>query len=454
MKGQAQESRFRFNRRSFLSLLGLSAGCGLLGGGGFAKESVQDQAPPKTGRKGFYTRDFVDLPVPLASYPVLQNPDPKGMTVAWAVQMGEGDLATGWVEWGTTPDLGNTTRKDIFGLNELDEFFLSARLTGLCPNTKYFYRTATSVIHFNHAKSIIGEAPVYSEVYSFTTPGRRDGMSFALINDTHENQAVLEKAFARIREENPDYVVWDGDLLNEYNTPDQIVQSVFCPQYGSYFAEHPLLFVNGNHEERGIWARRKGSALTPWEHSSRFRELGRNFVFRCGPLAMVALDVGENWSDNRSEFAGLANFEPYRLRQCEWLEEALRSRKFATAPFKVALCHIPIVGGVVHRCVPGGDPDYIDATPHTLKMWNSLLSESNVQVALTAHIHGFKFTEPEENHSYAQIGGGSNVLEGATILFGRADQKKLVCRSEKLLDGSTLNLWECQSTRLAQAAEY
>ena len=439
----------KFNRRAFLSTMAAIGAAGAAGGLRADESAPASQAPEAKAEKETWAKanGYGNFPAPVASYPVLQNPRPHGMTVAWAVHPEDGKLASGWVEWGTTEKLGNSSRSATFGLNQLNANFLSAKMTGLKPSTTYFYRTATCEILFKDAYRITSGDPIYSETYFFKTPGGKASeteTSFVVINDTHEVQPTLEALANRITELNPARIVWNGDLLNSYNTPEQLLKSVFIPQFGPIAATRPLVFNNGNHDHRGIWAREKSVGLIPWGHEkSGFGDLGRNFVVRTGPLAIIGLDTGEDKPDANPVFAGLAQFEPYRERQRDWLAHILKSKMVRTAPFVVAFCHIPLFDSN-----PNGNPgDILDGFASwqrpAAQMWGPLFDEAGVQLLVAAHEHAYRYDEPSPERTWAQlVGGGPELDKNTTIIYGRVEGGILRVVAEKVSDHSVLGTWE------------
>lgn len=416
-------------RRHVLSAL-MTAGLLPLAGGVVTSDIVSaDDAKPAEGTEN-----------PVATFPVLQNPTPTSITVAWAVKT----LATGWVEWGTTKDLGQVAKNAEFGLNQLEERFLCVPFTGLAPNTTYYYRTATAAIKFKNAYDVKSAEPVYSEIYSFTTPGPAgETARFVVMNDTHQNQPTLKALTDRIPAFNPDYIIWNGDLLDDYASPDEIVRSILQPAGAPFAVEKPMLFTNGNHDHRGIWARKKNKALTPWvQDDPKFRSLGRNFAVRKGPLALIGLDTGEDKPDAHPVFAGLANFEPYRVLQAAWLAETLEKPEIASAPFIVAFCHIPLFDSD-----PDSNPGDIMTKSASWQrpssqLWGPLLAKHRVPLLIAAHMHQFRYDAPAEDRSWAQVvGGGPNLEKNATIIHGEVADGKLTVTAEKLSDQSVLGTW-------------
>ncbi len=62
-----------------------------------------------------------------------QNADLNGIAL-----IGNGLVTQGWFEWGSTRDLGNRTNAQLLGSNRTVDF--TETISGLSPNTQYFYR--------------------------------------------------------------------------------------------------------------------------------------------------------------------------------------------------------------------------------------------------------------------------------------------------------------------------
>ena len=435
-----------FDRRTFLSALGAAGLLGTMKSVGGAVRADE----PAAGNPSAEAAAANPFGGAAASYPVLQNPGLRGMSVVWAVRPEPGKLATGWVEWGRDEKLGQTSRRAEFGLNQLSETFLSARIDGLEPGTAYCYRTATCQVLFEKAYNITTEEPVYSPIYRFRTPSRRAATEkFAVINDTHEVQDTLKALMERIEEVDPQQVIWNGDLLNSFVEPKQAVDSIFCPQYGPFAAGRPLLFNNGNHDHRGIWARGKSDALLPWRHEGIFGDLGRNFVLRNGPVAIIGMDTGEDKPDANPVFSGLAAFEPYRQRQAAWLSQVLKTKLVRSAPYIIVVCHIPLFDDR-----PGANPgdimeNFASWQRPSARMWGPFMEDAGVQLVIAAHEHAFRFDPATESRCWAQVvGGGPELEQNTTIMIGEADRRSLRLTVEKMSDHSVLGQWEFAPRRV------
>ena len=136
----------------------------------------------------------------------------------------------------------------------------------------------------------------------------------------------------------PEVLVWNGDTCASAFDKSADAPSVLLkPEWA---VTRPLVFVPGNHDVRGACAREVRDCLSAGPDAA----LPYNVARRHGPLALVTLDTGEDKPDAHPVFAGTAAYEPYRARQAAWLREALARPEIASAPFKVAFCHIPLRG--------------------------------------------------------------------------------------------------------------
>jgi len=407
------------NRRQFLGVLGATLATPAL----FAQENTNTAES-----------QLVD------SLPSLQCPKGDGMTVVWAVKQ----PAAGFVQYGTDKEnLDQTAYGDLFGLNAYHPRFLQVRLYDLQPSTRYFYRTATRSFRFVNAYSFRQGESEYSETYSFETPGMDKAVgSFSVINDTHNNPAILRAVGARLSQIDSDYTVWNGDLAGSFDHERVAIDTILKPGGGAFSTEKPLLFTPGNHDYRGEWARNLSLCLAPWEQSPSNPSTGRNFVVRTDPLALIGLDTGEDKPDNREEWAGLASFEPYRIRQRDWLERVLQHELVASAPFVVAFCHIPLFDSRPNANSGDLPTGFASYQRQAGNLWGPLLTKYGVQAVICAHTHRHRFDAPTEDRTWAQIvGGGSNLERDVTVIHGKAEGDKLEIIADSVSTDTELGRW-------------
>lgn len=421
------QSNQGFTRRSFFGTLAATGvGSAVLASGATNAVFADDAAPAEPKKI-------------VASHPLLQNVTNDGATIAWALN----GQATGWVEWGTTPDLGKVARNSELGLNPLETEFISARICGLAPNTKYYYRTATCAFSYRTAYDKTASEPEYSDVFSFETTGpAAETVSFATMNDTHSTIPTVAAALARADELKSQFVFWNGDVCPDCMNANNAKNSVASPIEAPHAAERPLVFVCGNHEKRGSWIRELPKCFTQWPQADpEFAGLGYNFAFRQGPVAFVGLDTGEDKPDWHPAWSGMANYEPYRELQAAWLDRALSKPEIADAPYLIAFTHIPLYDANP-KANPGNIYDnWADYQWSACRLWAPIFEKHGVQLLIAAHQHQFSYAPATADRSWAQVVGGGPQMKNATLIYGEAnaDEFKLTC--EKLEDKSVLGSW-------------
>ena len=386
-----------------------------------------------------------EFPPVAGSDPVLQIPAEHSIGVAWAVSR----LSTGYVEIGTRPDLRDARRvccqSSRTGLNDLDDRALSARIVGLAPGTRYYYRTVTVAIDAPncYSMSVVG-APVVGAIHSFRTPGPTAASAFSVINDTHENAAAFRALSAKLKELDAPVTVWNGDIWYSCETPDHAAEVILKAFGTGYAAERPVLYVPGNHDYRGRYCRELGKVLLTREaveRPSRFAALGRNFAVRQGELALVGLDTGEDKPDANPVWSGLAAFEPYRRLQTEWLKEALDRPEIDSAPYLIVFCHIPLFDADP-QANPGDILEgYANWQRPASQMWSPLLKAHRVQLVIAAHQHHYRYDPPTADRPWGQIvGGGPKMLPGhaVTVIHGAVRDGTLRVRVHDVNSGIIL----------------
>jgi hypothetical protein len=190
---------------------------------------------------GGFGHDFG--PKQMLRIPFLQAPGQNSMTICWH------DTA----KTGTKVDFGidSSLNSSISGSSEIiSEPFRwhTVKLTGLVPNTRYFYRLAS------------GEG--ISEIYSFKTlPDETYSgkIRFLIFSDTHcpdsiRAENVLKAAKTKISElygpviENSfNGIFHSGDIVVSGNSADQYTTQFFQP-FSNLSANIPTMVVAGNHE--------------------------------------------------------------------------------------------------------------------------------------------------------------------------------------------------------------
>lgn len=425
------------NRRGFLE--GLSLGAVATAGLGVAGGVTMNSAAPAMAQE---TPAAEPKPAKLlVGEPVLQCPTSTGVSIVWQVSCN----ATGWIEYGPTQDLGLIAKPGLNGLNALSTPVLSARLEGLTPGVTTYYRVASAPIDFQNAYKIIRGETEYSPVHEFRLPApEAQAFHWCVINDTHEVDETLHVVFNKVEEINPELLVWNGDIFNDIRTQKQLIRQTLSPAGRPYAAKRPVMFVSGNHDVRGALARDLDLCLLPRPDSS---PLGRSFALRCGPVAMIGLDTGEDKADNHPVYAGLAQFEPYREAQGQWLEEALQRPEIASAPYVILHCHIPLFGNR-RDGGPEGQVEFARFCEQGQKWWLPHLKKAGAQLVISGHTHRHRFMPVNENQAMAQLIGGAPATPKATVIYCEATAIELKVTALQM-DGETLGVWTFKPRNLA-----
>eukprot|EP00928_Gymnodinium_smaydae_P042195 TRINITY_DN28446_c3_g1_i1.p1 TRINITY_DN28446_c3_g1~~TRINITY_DN28446_c3_g1_i1.p1 ORF type:complete len:366 (-),score=17.97 TRINITY_DN28446_c3_g1_i1:79-1176(-) len=334
------------------------------------------------------------------SPPVVQNPAPDGFTVVWQVN----GLATGSVEW-----RAENSRK-IFVAKSTDSGLVSVSRDVICihvsgvPSSNIYYRIITRPVRYCNAYTIFSARPACSVWYRLRLPNSDERtVRMCQVNDTHERRRTLAWQAKKIEELDPDLLVWNGDICRDFYTTRQLLQ--VCLSNGApsgWASSRPLLYIPGNHDKRGPAAHelprvlRKFGERAPVAVAVDGAPSSYCFALRCGPVAIVGLDTGEDKPDRHPVFSGLAAYEPYREAQGRWLEKVLTLDEISAAPHLVCFCHIPLVGRP-------GDNDgltlegYANWSGHAAALWLPVLRSHGCRVIFSGHTHAYRIQESESD---------------------------------------------------------
>ena len=427
-------NRRDFVKKSFFTLAAAGTAAGMASDKKDESKKVEEKKP----------EEVAVVEKLIGSAPILQNAAETSVTVTFAVTAD----AIGWVEYSTSSDMANAKR--VFaggtGLVTLDDKIAHVTLRGLKGATRYWYRIGADRIKYKNGYSMKNLGPeVDPKIRSFQTIGADATGSFCVINDTHDNKKVLDKAFTKLAELKPRAIIWNGDATNVTETKEHAINMFIHAhkEHPEYAAEIPLMFVNGNHDLRGRFARTMHELLPFRETSERsgeYFDLGRNFVQRLGDIALIGMDTGEDKLDTNPLFAGLFQMQAYREKQARWLADVIETPVVKTAKFKVVFCHIPLYdprpsanpGDLAPRDrAPGYKADYAAWQRTCANLWSPSFERAGVQLVITAHQHCVNYYAPEAGRSWAQIVGGGCTLTSThpkcfpSVIEGKVKDGKL-----------------------------
>lgn len=336
--------------------------------------------------------------------PYLQMLGPDRMSIRWITNQ----PSYGWVEYGEN---GSTDKKAHFVTNGLVNAYNRVHevvLEGLLPGKTYLYRVASKEIkEFQPYKLTYGET-INSEVHSFSTlePYTKE-VSWLVLNDIHDRPASFGHLLNLNGNDPYDFVFLNGDMFDYQTDEKQIIDHLLAPCAACFASKKPLLFVRGNHETRGKYARHlKDYFSSPG---------GEYFAFQAGPVFAIALDTGEDKEDSHPVYAGIVDFDAYRQQQAVWLEKQMQTRAFKKAKFRVVMMHIPpFYSGEGH------------GTLHCRNLFSPLFNKNKVDLVIAGHTHRYGVHKPAPGeHNYPIIIGGGPKEGSRTLIKVKAGQHHL-----------------------------
>ncbi len=328
--------------------------------------------------------------------PYLQSPSETSMTVMWITDVN----AVSWVEYGQDESLDQRAHRSRHGLIDANGTIHAVTIEGLSPGREYRYRVCSKeIVTFKPYEVTYGQT-VASDTYTFTTlDSRKDSISFIVLNDIHERNEVLI-SLTRLAQSQPfELVFLNGDILGHIENEPQIIDHVLAPCTELFARQIPFVYVRGNHETRGKFARRLPDYIALPD--------GRYYhSFDHGPVRFVVMDGGEDKRDTDKEYSGLVDFDRYRAVQRKWLEAEIRSEAFRKAPFRVVVVHMPPQPSERWH---GPDDMY--------QTWRPLYNEGQIDLVISGHTHHYEIRPPVEGqYDYPTIIGGAPQDGAATVI--------------------------------------
>lgn len=343
--------------------------------------------------------------IEIVAGPYLQNPTETSMTVMWITDCN----ATSWIEYGQGESLERKAFHSRDGLIDADVKVHRITIEGLSAGQSYRYRVCSKeILKFKPYEVTYGDT-VTGEPHGFTTLDRgKEQFSFIVLNDIHERNDLFA-ALLKVAEPEPyDLVFLNGDILGHIENQQQIIDHVLNPCVQGFASERPFVYVRGNHEARGRFARRLSDYIAlPKDHYY--------YSFDHGPVHFIILDGGEDKEDSHWAYSGLVDFDGYREAQRQWLVGEVQSEAFRKAAFRVVIVH-----------VPAGESDKWHGPTDMYRKWWPVLNRGKVDLMLCGHIHSHMILEPEKGvRDYPLITGGAPKPGETTVIRVDADTESL-----------------------------
>ena len=254
----------------------------------------------------------------------------------------------------------------------------AVRLTNLEPGCKYRYRIYSTEYLGGAASSVLyGRTVAFSNVkphtISFKTlDTKKESFSFTMIADIHERNDLLTSLVQNVKEENVDFVFFNGDMVHNISTPNKLLDGFIKTATDLFASEVPFYMVRGNHETRGAFANTYMDYF-PTETGKPY------YSFMHGNAYFIVLDGGEDKPDSNIQYGGLAAYDNYRTEQTAWLEREIQKAEFISAKHKIVLVHMPPM------------PDHYHGPLMVKEMFVPVLNKAGVDLMLCGHRHQHYF---------------------------------------------------------------
>ena len=288
------------------------------------------------------------------------------------------------------------------------------RLSGLEPGTKYYYRVVSKEIKIYQAYKIVYGDSVVSTIHSFVTPSSNiSKFSFLAFNDVHSRPAFIDEVYQKNKDVS--LVCYNGDMLDDIYTRDEIIQNFAAPAAASFGGSIPFVYTRGNHETRGPAARELSNFVdTP--NGSYY------YSFSIGNTIFMVLDTGEDKADTHPVYAGLADYDRYRTEQAEWIKRTIASREWKKARHRIVCAHIPATA----------TNDGWHGSEDIAKKFLPLLNKAKVDLYLSGHTHEPVLEKPGSNHNFTMVVGGGPMKQenNGNVTYIRVDVYNLNLKVE------------------------
>lgn len=312
----------------------------------------------------------------------------SGVSLVWGTNM----PAVSHIDYGPTDTLGASRGSQSDGLAVISDRIQQVSLPWDLTEDLYF-EAASLGVKALFPTSAVTFGPAESGLVQVPFPAQGEDLTWIAFSDLHEQSALVSELSANLDWQGIDYAFYVGDLLNNTDNPNQVVESILeLPTGGTNI---PRVFVRGNHETRGPAARQLDEWLLP---------PGGNwyFTFTAGDVFFIILDSGEDKSDDHPEYAGLVDFASYHQQQAEWLSEVFEEDDYQQAQYRVVFVHIP---------------PFTEPTEEFSPVVELLKRQETIALVISGHIHQSGIWHPVDTGLPFPVAtcGGSSPADMAAV---------------------------------------
>ena len=252
----------------------------------------------------------------------------------------------------------------------------------------------------------------YRHIWTNTLDYNKKSVDFILMNGQHGNVEgaydLLNKRISKAKKSDKnwsaDAVFFVGDMAASVDEKQVSVFNKISGGVNNYpkyketpLHEVPAFMTRGVNESKG-WLGANYMTLFPTSTGKPY------YTVRYGSVCFIVLDSGLDQKDK----AANTDFSSYRKEQAQWLAQALQSEDVKGAKFKVALMHIPPVGGLS----PVGK--------ELNELFVPLLSEAGINLMISGYTHENHLHKADKKCSFPILENGTTSLINI-----RATQEKM-----------------------------
>lgn len=245
------------------------------------------------------------------------------------------------------------------------------RIDNLQPGQEYQYKLYSKEIEVYRPYDVVFGEELTSETYSFKTfDPQQKQVNFTVFCDTHDKADKLAKYLDSNDVEAQDCYFMNGDIMGHLEHEKQLFASFVDTCVSRFATEKPFFYARGNHETRGRFARELRNYIDLPNNEFYYAQTIANTRF-------IVLDGGEDKPDTTKVYAGLADFDNFRLKELEWLKKEVTSEAFKNADFKIVIIHMPIIQNKKNWY----------GMAHLAEHFGPVLKEAGIDLMICGHTH-------------------------------------------------------------------